>query len=149
MKSAFRNPQSAISPMKVCVRMIEPVLPDRAEDVELERVLERLRLMLDPRRDVQHLAFADRDLLAADVELERALKNVGHLLALVRVHRHEAAAFEVDLREHLALARHQLPRQHLRHFFERDFIPSMQSYRLSTHAAQHTVAFSYQLSAIS
>ena len=52
--------------MEVIVGVIEPVLADRAEHVELERVLERLGLVLDPRRDVQHLAFADGDLLAAD-----------------------------------------------------------------------------------
>ena len=40
------------------VGAIEPVLPDRAEDVELEGVLERFGLVLDPRRNVQHFAFA-------------------------------------------------------------------------------------------
>ena len=36
--------------MEVIVRVIQPVLADRAEDVELEGVLERGGLVLDPRR---------------------------------------------------------------------------------------------------
>src|SRR2546427_1490816 len=114
------------SSMKVIVCMIQPVLPDRAEQIELERVLQRFGLMLDPRRNVQHFALAHRDFLAADQELERALQDVRHLLALVRVHRHQAAALQIDLREHLALAGHELARHHFRDFFEGDFIPAVQ-----------------------
>src|SRR6185295_6179104 len=72
-------------PMEIVVGVIEPVLTNRAEDVELERIFQRLGLVLDPRRDVQHLALADDDFLAGDQELQRALQEVGHLLALVRV----------------------------------------------------------------
>src|SRR5262249_39697428 len=35
-------------PVKVRVRVIQPVLADRREDIQLERVIERLGLMLDP-----------------------------------------------------------------------------------------------------
>src|SRR6185436_13030978 len=100
--------------MKVIVGVIQPVLADRTEHVELEGVLEGLRLMLHPRRDVQHLTLTDGNLFAADQELEHALQDVGH---------------------HLALARHQLARQHFGHFFERDFVPSMESNRLSAHGS--------------
>src|SRR6516225_8315648 len=89
--------------------------------------------MFDPRRNVEHLALADRNLLAADEEPERALQDVGHLLALVGVHRHEAPALEINLREHLALAGDDLPREHFRDFFEGDFVPSMQTNRLGAH----------------
>src|SRR5207245_2496798 len=85
------------SSLKIIIGVIEPVLTDRAEQIELEGVLERLGLVLDPGRDVQHLAFADGDFLAADQKLERTLQDVGHLLALVRVHRHQAAALQIDL----------------------------------------------------
>ncbi|MCK7461284.1 MAG: hypothetical protein MZU84_04050 [Sphingobacterium sp.] len=54
--------------MKVIIRPVQPVLPDRAEHVELERVVQRLGLVRHRRRDVQHLAFADDELLAADGE---------------------------------------------------------------------------------
>ena len=77
---------------------------------------------------MQDFAFADGDFLAADQELQRALQDVRHLLALVGVHRHDAAGLEVDLSQHLALARHDLSRQHLGDLFERDLVPSMQSH---------------------
>ena len=70
--------------------------------------------------------FAHRDLVAADEKPERALQDVGHLLALVRVHRHDAASFQIHLRQHLALAGDDLPREHLGHFFERDLVPAME-----------------------
>ena len=55
-----------------------------------------------------------------------ALQHVGHLLALVRVHRHDRAALQVDLRHHLALAGDDLARDHLGDFFERDFVPAIE-----------------------
>src|SRR5579864_5616527 len=121
------------SAVKVVVRVVQPVLPDRAEHIELEGVLDGLGLVLDPRRDVQHLALADGNLLAANVESERALQDVGHLLALVGVHRHEAAALHVDLRHHLPLAGDDLSRQHLGDFLEGDFVPPVQPNRLGAH----------------
>ena len=120
---------------EVVVGLIQPVLPDRTEDVERKGVVERLGLMLDPRGNMQHLAFAHGDLLAADEELERALQDVGHLLALVRVHRNDAAGLQIDLRQHLALARHDLPREHLGDFFEGDFVPAMESDDRSGHGS--------------
>ncbi len=59
--------------------------------------------------------------------LQRALQDVGHLLALVRVHRHERAALEIDLRQHLALAGDDLLRDHLGDLFERDLVPAVQA----------------------
>src|SRR2546423_13761015 len=113
--------------------MIEPVLPNRAEQIELERVFERLRLVLDPRRNVQHLALTHGNLFAGDQKLERALQDVGHLLALVRMIRDDAAALQVDLREHLALAGDDLPREHFSNFFEGDLVPAMETNRLRGH----------------
>src|SRR5882757_3025211 len=85
-------------PPQVVVGVIEPVLPDGAEDVELECVFERFGLVLDARGNVQHLALTERDLHAADEKLQRALQHISHLFALVRMHRHEAAALQIDLR---------------------------------------------------
>src|SRR5688572_5976812 len=89
--------------------------------------------MFDPRRDMQHLAFAHRDLLAADQEPERALQNVGHLLALVGVHRNDAAGLQIDLSQHLALARDDFSGEHLGHLLEGDFVPAMKSNDLGGH----------------
>src|SRR4249919_2892903 len=122
--------------MEIVVGVIEPVLPDRAEDVELEGVLERLRLVLDPRRDVEYLAFAHGDLVAADQEFQRALEDVGDLLALMRVIRDQAAALQIDLREHFLLAGHQLARQHFGDLLEGDLVPAMQTNRLAAHESR-------------
>src|SRR5262249_53519137 len=109
----FANPESQIpnpewsqpsSSMKVVVRMAQPVLPNRAEHVELERIIECLCLMPDPRRYVQNFACADDNFSPADQKLEGTLQDVRHLLAFVRVHRNQAAALQVDLRQHLARA---------------------------------------------
>jgi hypothetical protein len=51
-------------------------------------------------------AFAHRELFPVHHHFERALQDICHLFALMRVHRHERAALEIYLREHLALARH-------------------------------------------
>jgi hypothetical protein len=93
-------------------------------------------LVLDPRRDVQHFAFAYRNLLAADQELQRSLQHVCDLFALVRVIRHQATALQVDLREHLALAGDQLARQHFSDFFEGDLVPPVQTNRLAAHESR-------------
>jgi len=122
--------------VKVIVGVIQPVLTDWAEHVHLQRVLERFRLVLDPRRNVEHFAFADRDLFSTNQEAERALQDVGHLLAFVRVVRDQTAALQVNLREHLALAGNDLPREHFGHFFECDFVPSMQANRLGAHGGR-------------
>src|SRR5467141_1445788 len=125
-----RLPTPDSSSMEIIVRVIEPILPNRAEHIELEGVLEGFSLMLDPRRDVQHFAFPDGHLFTADEKLQRALQDVRHLLALVRMHRYEAAALQVDLREHFPSAGDEFARQHFRDFFERNFVPSMQPHGL-------------------
>ena len=68
------------------------------------------RLMRRVRGNVQDFALPDDDFFAADEKAKRALEHVGHLFALVRVHRHQRAALEVGLREHLAFAGHDLLR---------------------------------------
>ncbi len=46
---------------QVVVRLVEPVLTGRAEDVYVEGVYERLGLVRDVRRDDEHLARMDDD----------------------------------------------------------------------------------------
>src|SRR5204862_3873100 len=50
--------------------------------------------------------------------------------------RHQAAALQVNLREHLLLAGHQFPRQHFRDFFEGDLVPAMETNRLAAHESR-------------
>ena len=107
--------------------MIEPILADWRKQIELERVVERFRLVVDPGRNVQNLTFPDGDFLAVDEELEGPLEHVRHLLALVIVHRHERAFLQVNLGQHFALAGDDLARDHLGHLLEREFVPAMQA----------------------
>ena len=82
----YFSPQVGVGP-------VEPVLPRRAEHVDVQRVLQRLAPVRHVRRDVQHLAGAHVHLLArvlADPEAQRSLEHVGELLVLVGVLRDDA-----------------------------------------------------------
>jgi hypothetical protein len=59
---------------------------------------------------------------------QRALEDVGHLLALVRMHRHERAALEINLREHLPLAGDDLLRDHLGDLLECNLVPAVKAH---------------------
>src|SRR5262249_4261265 len=131
-----RGHSLALLPVEIRVGVIEPVLADGREQIQLERVVERLRLVLNPRRNVQDLAFADGDFLARDQELERPLQDVRDLLALVVVHGDDGALLQVDLGHHLALAGDDLPRDHLGDLLERELVPAVQA-----HGWRHRLPF--------
>src|SRR5438132_3335653 len=66
----------------------QPVLPRRIEDVDVERVLQRLGGVRQVRRNGQHLARTDVHLLRAllaEAEAKRPVEDVGDLLVLVLV----------------------------------------------------------------
>ena len=73
-----------------------------------------------------HLALAHGQLLAAYVHAQRALQHVGHLLALVPVHRHQGAPLQVHLREHQPVAGDDLAGDHLGDLLEGDLVPAVQ-----------------------
>src|SRR5437868_2928859 len=81
-------------------------------DVEHERVVERLRLMRSVRRNLQDLSLAHRHFGAVDQRAQRTLEDVDHLLARVRVGRHERALLEVRLHERLLGAGDHLAGDH-------------------------------------
>src|ERR1017187_911184 len=97
-----------LSPAQVSVVLLEPVVADGAEDVEIERVFQRHGTVRHVGGNAQHLPLAHHDFAAADLEAERALKDVGDLLALVVVFRHNRALGEKDLRHHGLVARNDL-----------------------------------------
>jgi hypothetical protein len=88
---------------------------------------------------VQNFAFSYSDFFATHEELECTLKDVCHLLAVMRMHRHQAAAFQIDLCHHLALADHDLPRHHLGDFLECNFVPTMEPDRVTVHGAREYI----------
>jgi hypothetical protein len=112
--------------VEVAVGAVEPVLPRRVEDVHVQRVLERERLVRNVGRDVQHLAGAHDHLLRpvrTDPELERAFEDVGELLVVVRVLRHERVLLQVDVREHHPVPRDEPPRDHVGDALLREVLP--------------------------
>src|SRR6185369_3601386 len=100
----------ANSAPQVGVVLLEPVFADGAEDVEIERVFERHGAVRYVGRNAQDLSLADHDVAAADLELERALEDVGDLFAFVVVLRHDRAFGEEDLGHHGLVACNDLTR---------------------------------------
>src|SRR5690606_38664188 len=80
------SPRSMLAAVEVGVRVVQPVLARRVEDVHVERVLQRLRLVPHVRRDVQHLTAPHDDpfpAVLADAEAQRALQDVRELLVVM------------------------------------------------------------------
>ena len=93
---------------EVRVRPVEPVLARRAEDVDVQRRLQRLRLVRQVRRDVEHVACGDVDdlrLVLAQPEAEDPFDDPRDLLVLVRVLRDDETLLQVHLGQHHAIAR--------------------------------------------
>src|ERR1035441_4799302 len=114
------------SPAQVSVVFLEPVLADGAEDVEVERVCERHGAVRHVRGNAQDLPFSDHDHAAADLELERAFENIGDLLALVVVFRHDRPLGEEDLRHHGLVARNDLARDGVAQDLFLHLVPSVE-----------------------
>ena len=83
------------SASKVIVGLVDPILSNRAEDVDRERILEHLDLVLDPTWNLEHVTFAENNLAPIDRELQYAFQDLRNLLALMRMTRHDAAALPV------------------------------------------------------
>src|SRR5262249_52224528 len=110
------SPRSiGLAPAKVRVVFLKPVVADRAEDVEIERVFERDGAVRHVRRDAQDLARAHDHLLAFQLELQRALKDVSDLLAFVEMLRDDRALLEKHLRDHRLIARDDFTADALAH----------------------------------
>src|SRR4051812_9849397 len=98
-------------PVEVAVGAIQPILPGRAEDVDVERVLEGARLVQYVRGNVQHLSFTNDDFVfavGADVEVQGAREDVRQLFVVVRVLRHERILLEIHMCEHHLVTGHEL-----------------------------------------
>src|SRR5262249_60762773 len=90
-----REPRTSIAlPSKVRVGPVDPVLTDRTEDVEHERVLDHFHLVRDVRWNLHDLARADNDVAAVDREAQYAVDDDADLLVFVRMQRHHSAALQ-------------------------------------------------------
>src|SRR4029450_5100621 len=99
-----KSARAATTPSTIHVTIsssFHPVAPDGAEDPEHEGVIERFDLVRNAGLDVEPFPVPQRHFLAGDEQLQRALQYVGHLLAVVRVLRHDGPALEIDLRHRL------------------------------------------------
>ena len=63
------------SASKVIVGLVDPILSNRAEDVDRERILEHLDLVLDPTWNLEHVTFAENNLAPIDRELQSRLSG--------------------------------------------------------------------------
>src|SRR5437899_6327583 len=72
---------------EVIVRLIEPILPRRIENIHIERIFQGFGLVEYVRRDNEDLARAYRYLfhLLADPELQSAAQDIGQLFVFMRV----------------------------------------------------------------
>src|SRR5207244_11682117 len=128
-RSAGTRPEGALLLLaEIGVGLVEPVFPWWVEHVHVEGILECAGLVRHMARQVQHLARANHDLLGSVrtyKELECPFQDVRELLVLVRVSRDHAPFFQVDVREHHAVARDQAPRQPLVQLLARNVLPSI------------------------
>src|SRR5262249_44680732 len=90
------NPEPAVLPSKVRVGPVDPVLTDRTEDVEDDRVLDHFDLVRDVWWNLHHLARADDEVASVDLEAQRTIDDDADLLVLVRVQRHHSAALQFE-----------------------------------------------------
>src|SRR6266542_283668 len=129
--------RSATAP-QIIIRLIEPILTWRAEDIYVERVFERLCLVWNVGRDVQHFAGEHVDnfrFIFADPKSQSAFKDVSYLFIFVRMPRNDSSFFKVDMCQHHSVAGNETPRQHVGQRFFRDVIPTMKGYSSLLHRA--------------
>src|SRR4029453_16414083 len=97
------------SASKVIVRLVDPILTNRAEDVDRESILEHLDLVLHPAGNLKDVAFTHDDFASINRELQHTFQDLCDLLALVRMTRHDAAALQLEVSDGDAVAREVLP----------------------------------------
>src|SRR5262245_19459634 len=97
------------SASKVIVRLVDPILSNRAEDIDREGVLEHFDLVLHPTGKLKDVTLTHDDFSPINRELQHAFQDLRNLLALVRMTRHDAATLQLEVRDRDAVAREVLP----------------------------------------
>src|SRR5262249_21596740 len=116
---------SRLLPPEVGIGAVEPVLSNRAEDVDVERVLERDGAMRYVRRYDDDFTGPEHQLFAADREAERAVDDIADLLRDVGMLGHDGVLLEMDLRDHFVSARNPLARDLVGDGFPLHVVPGM------------------------
>src|SRR5262245_29137652 len=88
-------PRAALFPSQVIVAAVTPIDADGTEDVNAREIFRRDGFVRDVRRDFNHLARFERQLLVADSEAQRPGDGVAELFAVVVMKRHHAALLHV------------------------------------------------------
>src|SRR6202158_4368197 len=68
---------------QIVVGLVQPVFARGIEDVEVHGIFQRPGLVWHARRDAQHFAGVNDDLLSIDRKFQRAFEDVSHLLVVV------------------------------------------------------------------
>src|ERR1700730_12093446 len=132
MTFRFFNPRSNAAPFplrlrflpQVSIIFIDPILTGRIKDVQVDRVLQRNRLMRHVGWNAQHFPSRDREFPVVDVEVQGAFENIGDLLIVMAVQRHPGALLQQDARGHYVGAHNHLPSYLRAQVFYLDVIPS-------------------------
>ena len=86
------------------VQIVDPVLTHGTEDVNHYRILQHGDAVLDSTWNLQHFVLTNDHLPPVDVEPQRAAQHTRDLLLIVRVPRHDAAFFQLELRDGEAIS---------------------------------------------
>jgi hypothetical protein len=105
------------------VSLIDPIGARRIENVEIDRVFERLSFVRHVGGDAENFAGVDNDFLTVDPELQRSVENVSELFVMVAVLGNDATFFKEHARQHNFLADDELPSQQWIQIFERNGVP--------------------------
>src|SRR6267142_2258448 len=93
---------AAVPQIVVC--LVQPVFARGIEDIEVHGIFQCPGLVRHVRRDAQHFAGANDDLLAIDGKFQRAFEDIGHLLVVVVMQWHVRTSLHEHARQHNFIA---------------------------------------------
>src|SRR5580765_3115637 len=108
---------------QVLIGLINPVGARRSKDVEIDSVFQGQRLMRHVRRNTEHFSRVNDNFFAVDIELERALDDVGQLLVVMAVKRDNTSLLEQHAGQHDLLSNHKLALQERIEILQRNHVP--------------------------
>ena len=108
----------------------EPILARRREDVHVVGVFQGQRAVRHVGRNHHHLAGAQHDGLAVDLELQRAADDEGDLLVVVMVLRDTSALLQLHARHHGAVAGDHFAADGGAQLIHRHFVPGVDFHEL-------------------